>query len=187
MNALSKLGVSPDIDLFASRLNFQIKPYVSFQPDPEAIAVNAFHMSWKPYLAYVFPPFCLISRILNKIREEQATVVAVVPKWPTQIWWPQLVSMLIRFPIVLPNTKATIYLPSNPEAVHPLYPRLELLVCLLSGSSLKVREFHQQLPRLSSTPGAMGPLSSINLTLRNGNCTAMNGKLIHFEPLHPTE
>ena len=55
--AISKLGVSPNIDLFASRLNFQIQPYVSFHPDPGAIAINAFHLSWKPYLSYIFPPF----------------------------------------------------------------------------------------------------------------------------------
>ena len=60
--AISCLGVSPNIDLFASRLNFQIQPYVSLHPDPGAIAINAFHMSWTPYLSYVFPPFCLISR-----------------------------------------------------------------------------------------------------------------------------
>ena len=86
--AISKLGVSPNIDLFASRLNFQIQPYVSFNPNPGVIAINAFHMSWKPYLSYVFPPSCLISRILQKIHEEKATVIAVVPHWPTQVWWP---------------------------------------------------------------------------------------------------
>ena len=62
--AISKLSVSSNIDLFASRLNFQIQPYVSFHPDPGAIAINAFHMSWKPYLSHIFPPFCLTSRIL---------------------------------------------------------------------------------------------------------------------------
>ena len=49
--AISKLSVSPNIDLFASRLNFQIQPYVSFNPHPGTIAINAFHMSWKPYLS----------------------------------------------------------------------------------------------------------------------------------------
>ena len=35
-----------DIDLFASRLNAQLPNYVSWQPDPECSAVNAFSMSW---------------------------------------------------------------------------------------------------------------------------------------------
>ena len=124
--AISKLGVCPNIELFASRLNFQIQPYVSFNPDPGAIAINVFHMSWKPYLSYVFPPFCLISRILQKIYEEKATVIAVVPHWPTQVWWPQMIALLIRHPIILPNKKTTVYLPSNNDLIHPLYPRLHL-------------------------------------------------------------
>ena len=31
-----------DIDLFASRLNFQIYPFVSYKPDPDSYAVDAF-------------------------------------------------------------------------------------------------------------------------------------------------
>jgi hypothetical protein len=36
----------PKIDLFASRLNYQMKPYISWGPDPESIAVNAFSVNW---------------------------------------------------------------------------------------------------------------------------------------------
>lgn len=31
---LVKQGRAPDIDLFASRLNFQMKPFISWGPDP---------------------------------------------------------------------------------------------------------------------------------------------------------
>ena len=31
---INRLLVHPDIDLFASRLNYRLKPYVSFKPDP---------------------------------------------------------------------------------------------------------------------------------------------------------
>ncbi|CAB4010938.1 Transposon Tf2-6 poly, partial [Paramuricea clavata] len=37
-DAISRLGVTPDIDLFASRINYQIEPYLSFHPDPGPIA-----------------------------------------------------------------------------------------------------------------------------------------------------
>ena len=36
----------PDVDLFVSRANFKIKPYVSYYPDPEATSVNAFASKW---------------------------------------------------------------------------------------------------------------------------------------------
>ena len=37
--SIAKLGVTPQIDLFASRLNYQLEPYISYQPDPGALAV----------------------------------------------------------------------------------------------------------------------------------------------------
>jgi hypothetical protein len=44
--AIQLLNVTPSIDLFASRLNYKCKPNVSFRPDPEAQAINAFHIYW---------------------------------------------------------------------------------------------------------------------------------------------
>ena len=37
-----KLGVIRGIDLFTSRLNYHLKPYVTDKPDPEAHAINVF-------------------------------------------------------------------------------------------------------------------------------------------------
>ncbi|KAK2561652.1 hypothetical protein P5673_015004 [Acropora cervicornis] len=56
------MDVAADIDLFASRLNHQLKPYIAYRPDPGALAVNAFHSSWKEYTFYAFPPFCIMQR-----------------------------------------------------------------------------------------------------------------------------
>ena len=36
----------PNIDLFASRINRQLKRYVSWHPQPKAMAVNAFSFNW---------------------------------------------------------------------------------------------------------------------------------------------
>ena len=33
---------NPEIDVFASGINCQVKPFVSYKPDPEAFALNAF-------------------------------------------------------------------------------------------------------------------------------------------------
>ena len=57
---MEEIKVVPQIDLFASRLNYQIKPFVAYQPDPEAMAINAFTISWKPYCFYAFHPFSII-------------------------------------------------------------------------------------------------------------------------------
>ena len=49
---------TPDIDLFASRINNQLSPYISWQPDPGASFIDAFSVSWETYHFYAFPPFC---------------------------------------------------------------------------------------------------------------------------------
>ncbi|XP_028407843.1 uncharacterized protein LOC114530423 [Dendronephthya gigantea] len=69
--ACEKLDFTPNIDLFASRINYQVKPYISYHPDPEALAVNAFHMSWRNYKFYAFPPFSIIGLVLKKIQKEK--------------------------------------------------------------------------------------------------------------------
>ena len=43
---ISSFWGKPSIDLFASRLNFQLRPFVSWKPDPEAFAIDAFSISW---------------------------------------------------------------------------------------------------------------------------------------------
>ena len=43
-----KLG-TPEIDLFASRLNYQLKPFVAWSPDPEAFAIDAFTITWNMF------------------------------------------------------------------------------------------------------------------------------------------
>ena len=42
----------PDIDLFASRLNHKLEKYISFRPDPNAMAVDAFSISWTKQYVY---------------------------------------------------------------------------------------------------------------------------------------
>ena len=56
-SATHMVNVYPDIDLFASRINHKVKPYLAFMPDQCAFAVNAFSLSWHEYKFYALPPF----------------------------------------------------------------------------------------------------------------------------------
>ena len=106
------------IDLFATRLNHQLDYYVSWRPDPFAMATDAFQITWRNYQGYAFPPFALVGKCLQKIHQEESTVVLVAPVWETQWWYPYLLQLLIDYSLLLP-----VYLDllSDPfERKHPL-------------------------------------------------------------------
>ena len=91
---------TPEIDLFANRLK-QLPRFVSWKPDPASCFVDAFTISWDSLYFYAFPPFCQIQRCLQKILEEQVPKgIMILPLWPTQVWWPQLLRMIIAIPFV---------------------------------------------------------------------------------------
>ena len=55
LNALTELNVTPDIDLFASRIKHQFTQYVAYKPDPNAFAMDAFSLAWSKLNFYTFP------------------------------------------------------------------------------------------------------------------------------------
>ena len=75
-NASSELDFTPEIDLFASRLNAQFPQYVAYRPDPGTRAVDAFTIDWSLLKVYTFPPFSIIVSVLKKIKEGKATGVS---------------------------------------------------------------------------------------------------------------
>lgn len=76
---------TPKIDLFASRINTQLADYVSYLPDPSAIAVDALSFVWEnDKLYYMFPPFSILGQTLQKLETDTARAIIVVPLWTTQ-------------------------------------------------------------------------------------------------------
>lgn len=145
--------------------------------------LNAFSISWKPYVFYAFPPFSIIPKVLQKIQAEETTGLLVVPCWPTQPWWPFVMRLLVQEPVVLPKKKHTLFLPQQPDLVHPLYQKLTLLICHLSGNHLKAEGFWNQLPHSSYSLGERAPNSNINYSSLNENNTVVKGRLIPFQQL----
>ena len=135
LQSLKLFEFSPTIDCFASRVNTQHKHYASRRPDPFAKVVDAFSFNWSTERCYLFPPFSIIPRVLQKIRTDRATVLAVLPKWPTQAWWPDATEMMIRDPYIIRPADHNLHLPNHPQQVHPMHKKLHLMVCLLSGTA----------------------------------------------------
>ena len=102
LQEITRIMGQVEIDLFADRTNAQVPKFISWKPDPESWATDAFTVSWSGVAANAFPPFCLIGRCLAKIRQDQASVIMITPTWQTQPWYPEIMSMLISDPILLP-------------------------------------------------------------------------------------
>ena len=118
--ALRQLSFIPEVDLFASQINKQSAAYVSYRPDPNALAVDAFTIQWTDIKLYAFPPFSVIPLVLNKIYRDQAQGIIVIPKWTTQYWYPKALQLLKEAPIKLKASTNLLQLPQNPQAVHPV-------------------------------------------------------------------
>lgn len=127
---INTLG-QPKIDIFATKQNAKCHDYVSWQKDPDSIIVDAFTFSWRDLEFYAFPPFAIISKVLNKIKIEHAEGIVVVPKWENQPWFPLFKELLISPPIELGPNYNLLHSPfSSP---HPLWRNLILVAGRLSG------------------------------------------------------
>ena len=174
--------MTPNIDMFASRLNWQIQPYVSWQPDPGALHNDAFTLDWSNYEVYAFPPFCLIGKVLTKIEYDESVTILIAPLWQTQVWFPKMLKLLVNTPVILPQRADLLSLPSSGK-LHPWQERLQLMACHLSGKNSDVREFRKKLPTLSWHPGGPQPKRFTEQQSINGFYSVLGRKLILFEQL----
>ena len=126
-------------DLFASRLSTQLKNYISWRPDPEAIHTDALTVHWAPLKGYAFPPFNLIPKTLEKVMIDKSEIILVAPIWQAQHWWPVLLKLLISQPVILLNNPTLLLDPSDLKRVHPMFPRSHLAVFHIVSSSSVVR------------------------------------------------
>ena len=85
--------------------------------------MNVFSLSWHGLRVYVFPPFCVILQVFQKVKRDRATEVIFMPSWLMQMWWPVLMRMLIRELVPLPVKDDLLSLPRHLGKKHPLRPR----------------------------------------------------------------
>ena len=181
---ITSLWGKPGIDLFASRLNKQTTPFVSWRPDPDALFIDAFSFSWHNYFFYAFPPFSLIGRVLQKIRQEKAQGILIFPLWTTQAWYSKVLSMIIAMPRLLPLEENLLSLPTVvKQGPHPLWHKLQLVACLISGKHSDIEVFQKTLPLSSWPHGGIQHRSNTYVIKGNGIDFAQQDRLIHFAPL----
>ena len=75
--ALERKWGPHSIDLFANRLNRQMRRYASWKPDPTAAVVDGMSLLLTRENPWCFPPEKLVGQLLLKAVREQATLTPV--------------------------------------------------------------------------------------------------------------
>ena len=147
------------------------------KPNPQAKFVDDFTVVWSDMFFYAFPPLCLLPRCVQKITQEQATGILVIPLWTTQSVFSTVLHMLIDVPRIVKASQSNLVHPALVRS-HPLHNKLDLLVCKLSGNSYKRQDFQRTLLTSSCPPGDHLPTSSTLSTSTSGYTFVINSKLI---------
>ena len=177
-----KLHPKLDVDLFATRLNCQLSTYCSWKPEPGSTYVDAFSIHWRNYTFYAFPPFSLIARCVQKITQDKAKGILIVPLSQTQPWFPLVLQLLYDSPrVLLPSPKLLQH--PNWDRPHLLHKKLHLMVCPLSGNPLENSIFLQKQQKLSRHHGEQGLKRNTRHTLRNTWTFVVNGVSITVNPM----
>ena len=159
----------PSIDLFASQLNKQVNMYFSFAAEEGALGTDAFVYDWSLFTdPYLFCPFSVIPRALQKIRHDKATVIMVVPVWQTAVWWASALDLLCQNPLLLPRGKRLLHLPQDPTRQHQLLPKMQMTALRLTGQSKRSVAYRKLLRPRSWATGNPQQCDSTMATWPNG-------------------
>ena len=141
--AMKAFRLTPDVDLFASAQNSQLRRFYSFHHDHRAMGADAFNFSWRNLRCpYAYPPPILIARVLQKaLVENIPLMVLIAPVWMAQTWWPTLMEMMLDPPVLLPNEE---WITRDP-ADNPTWPcRWPLAAFSLSGNIPHAAEYRRK-------------------------------------------
>ena len=117
-------------------------------------------VSWKHKFVYIFPPFSMLSRVLQKLKGDQSRAFVIAPLRKTQVWFPKMSRMLISKPVLLPKEESLLRLPHDQTKLHPLWPKLQMMACLLSGRDCNSKTFQNELVISSWNLRDRGPPNS---------------------------
>ena len=95
------------------------------------------------------PPFALIHRKLRKVESEHVpSLILVTPTWQSQAWYPVLLWLLMKEPILLPCQLNLLVNPLGEPTPLPQNQTLQLAACIITGNSWLKKEFHKGLHSL---------------------------------------
>lgn len=90
----------PEVDLFASFFNKKCDIFCFPFPYCGGLGGGCVYYKLEEFRFYAFPPFAMILKTLVKIKRDKATGILIVPRWPSQPWFPLFMELVVDKPIV---------------------------------------------------------------------------------------
>ena len=139
---------------------------------PKALLIDTFMHTFPGEVFYAFPPFNMINRFLGEVDMEGLEGIIIVPCRSTQPFLPLLLSLLIKYSVMI---KWRIGLLSNPNWLeNPIGKRIRMIYCHISGRSSQRREFLKVLSKQCTIAGLVVHNDNITLILNDRNIFVQN-------------
>ena len=167
----------PMIDLFASADNHKFPIFCSWIPDHRAYAIDALTISWEGMFAYVYPPICLIPKVLQHMQKFNCQIILIAPQWPCRHWYTNLLQMSVESPMKLPIRSDLLSQPKT-KIFHPNPEVFSLSAWLLSTKISKQKAFQSRLENCSLRLGARVQEQTIVANSRSSIAGVVNGRRI---------
>ena len=102
VNLIFRLWGTPVVDRIATVHNMHLPQFKALVPEPRALAIDALSQAWQGRSMYMFPPFLLLNKVIQKLRTTRTgELILIAPWWPSQPWFPHLLRLnvdhLLRF------------------------------------------------------------------------------------------
>ena len=82
---------APTVDMFATVHNTLLPQFISLILELQALAIDALSQDWQGRSMYMFPPFPLLNKVIQKLHATQeGEVILIAHWWPSQPWFPCL-------------------------------------------------------------------------------------------------
>ncbi|XDV51917.1 hypothetical protein PO909_020709 [Leuciscus waleckii] len=90
-----------EVDLFASQETSHCPLWFSLR-HPAPLGLDAMMQTWPRLRLYAFPPIALLPGVLERVRREGISLLLVAPRWPTRVWFSDIVALLDGLPWQVP-------------------------------------------------------------------------------------
>lgn len=150
-NHIFQIYDKPMLDLFPTPSNAKLPVFCTRYFHPQAWSTDALAITWDNLYAYAFPPWCLIQRVLLKLRESNTVLLLVAPYWPNQPGFPLLLEMLIDYPFRF-QLRTNLLTQAGGKIWHQRLQHLSLAAWKLSPNVSLVKDFHRKLQSSPQVP-----------------------------------